>query len=66
MFWGGICFDARTELVALRVRSMNDYYYYLEDIVVEHVVPFAPFEILILFSCKTMRILTWLDGLLII
>lgn len=42
MFWGGICFDGRTELVPIRVRSMNADYY-LEHIVVGHVMPFAPF-----------------------
>lgn len=42
MFWGGICFDARTELVPIRTRSMNAQYY-LENIIVEHVMPFAPF-----------------------
>lgn len=42
MFWGGICFDGRTEFVPIRVRSMNADYY-LENIVVAHVMPFAPF-----------------------
>lgn len=42
MFWGGICFDGRTELVPIRVTSMNANYY-LENIVVEHVMPFVPF-----------------------
>lgn len=42
MFWGGICFIVRTELVPIRVRSMNADYY-LENIIVEHVMPFVPF-----------------------
>ena len=42
MFWGGICFNGRTELVPIRVRSM-DANFYLGNIVVEHVVPFVPF-----------------------
>lgn len=42
MFWGGICFDARIELVPVRERSMNADYY-LENIVVEHVMPFGHF-----------------------
>lgn len=42
MFWGGICYDARTELVPIRPRSMNATFY-LENIVVEHVMPFGPF-----------------------
>lgn len=42
MFCGGICFNGRTELVPVRVRSMNADYY-LENIVVEHVMPFMSF-----------------------
>lgn len=42
MFWGGICFNGRTELVPIRMRSMNADYY-LEHVIVEHVMPFAPF-----------------------
>ncbi|KAF2886859.1 hypothetical protein ILUMI_19314 [Ignelater luminosus] len=42
MFWGGICFNGRTELVLIRTRTMNADYH-LENVVVEHVMPFAPF-----------------------
>lgn len=42
MFWGGICFEARTELVPIRARSMNAEFY-LENIIQDHVMPFAPF-----------------------
>lgn len=42
MFWGGICFGARTELVPIQMKSMNAQYY-LENIIVYHVMPFAPF-----------------------
>lgn len=42
MFWGGICFDARTELVPIHQRSMNAQFY-LENIIQDHVMPFAPF-----------------------
>lgn len=42
MFWGGICYDNRTELVPIRPRSMNADFY-LENIIVEHVMPFAFF-----------------------
>lgn len=42
MFWGGICFDARTDLVLMQGRSMNAHFY-VKNIVEEHVMPFAPF-----------------------
>lgn len=42
MFWGGISFDARTELVPIHPRSMNAEFY-LENIIQDHVMPFAPF-----------------------
>lgn len=38
MFWGGIFFDTRTELIPVRTRSMN-----IENIVVEHVMPSSHF-----------------------
>lgn len=42
MFWGGICFEGRTDLVPIRGRSMNADFY-VENILEEHVMPFAPF-----------------------
>lgn len=42
MFWGGISFDARTELVVVRGRSLTSQRY-LYDIIEEQVVPFAPY-----------------------
>lgn len=42
MFWGGISYDARTELVPLPRPALNARRYILE-IIEEHVVPFAPF-----------------------
>lgn len=42
MFWGGIFFDGRTDLVPIRKRSMNAHFY-VENILEEHVIPFAPF-----------------------
>lgn len=41
MFWGGICYEARTELVVVRGASMNARRY-VENILQDHVVPFAP------------------------
>lgn len=40
MFWGGISFDACTELVVVRGRSLTSQRY-LYDIIEDHVVPFA-------------------------
>lgn len=42
IFWGDIYIDALIELVPIRVRSMNADYY-LENIVVQHIEPFASF-----------------------
>lgn len=42
MFWGGISFDARTELVCVPRPALNAHRY-VTDILEEHVVPFAPF-----------------------
>lgn len=42
MFWGGIQYDARTELVVVPRPALTAQRY-VEDILEEHVVPFAPF-----------------------
>lgn len=42
MFWGGISFDARTELVVVGRPALNAPRY-VEHILEEHVIPFAPF-----------------------
>lgn len=42
MVWGGICYDARTELVVFDRGSVNARRY-VEQVLEPHVVPFAPF-----------------------
>lgn len=42
MVWGGICFDARTELVIIDGGSLTAQRY-VTEILEEHVMPFAPF-----------------------
>lgn len=42
MFWGGIHYDARTELVAIPRPALTSQRY-VEEVLEEHVVPFAPF-----------------------
>lgn len=43
MFWGGICFHGRTDLVHIWGRSMNAHFY-VKNIVEEHVMSFASFD----------------------
>lgn len=42
MFWGGICYEARTAIVPINRPALNAEYY-VEHILDEHVMPFAPF-----------------------
>lgn len=42
MFWAGISFNGRTELVSIHARAMNAEFY-VENILQEHVMPYAPF-----------------------
>lgn len=42
MFWAGISFDGRTELVPIHARAMNAEFY-IENILQVHVMPYAPF-----------------------
>lgn len=42
MVWGGISYEARTELVCIEGGSLN-HIRYIEEILGEHVVPYAPY-----------------------
>lgn len=42
MIWGGICYDARTELVIFERGSVNAHRY-VTEVLEPHVMPFAPF-----------------------